>query len=136
MHGIFGLGASILCSNSTRFQRMREGLKVKFDITYFITTETLPYIKYPNICELEVHHAVKIGTSYRHEDTGKYFMHYIADAKWHDLLQNVTKVKFSLLLDGFTDKGNIDNKILLAVWCDPNRTNEKVHTRMDYFLVS
>ena len=64
-------------------------------------------------------------------------MHYIAKAKQHGLLQKVTKTKFfSLLLDGSTDKGNIDNEILLVVWCDLDGTDEVVHTRMDYFSVS
>ena len=66
-------------------------------------------------------------------------MHYITEAKQHDLLQKVTKAKFfSLLLNGSTDKGNIDNdnEILLVVWCDSDGTDEKVHTRMDYFSVS
>ena len=94
-------------------------------------------MNYLKICELEACHRVKISTSYRHENAGKDFMHYIAEAKRHDLLQKVTKAKFfSLLLDGSTDKGNIDNEILLVVWCDPNGTDEKVHTRLEYFSVS
>ena len=43
---------------------------------------------------------------------------------------------FSLLLDGSTDRGNIDNEVLLVVWCDPDGSDEKVHTRMDFFTVS
>ena len=61
-------------------------------------------------------------------------MHYIAMAKWQVLLQKLSETKFfSLLLDGSTDKGNVDNEVLLAVWCDPDGSDEKVHTRMDYF---
>ena len=32
---------------------------------------------------------------------------------------------FSLLIDGSTHKGNIDNEAVLTVWCDSNCTNEK-----------
>ena len=136
-----GLGlasyAPIAKALNTLSEDERERLKVKFDIAYFVATEKLPYTKYPKICELEARHGVKIGTSYRHENAGKDFMHYIAEAKRQDLVQKVTKAKFfSLLLDGSTDKGNIDNEILLVVWCDPDGTDEKVHTRMDYFAVS
>ena len=42
---------------------------------------------------------------------------------------------FSLLMDGSTDKSNIDNKLLLVLWCDPNGTNEKVHTRMNFLSI-
>ena len=115
----------------------RERLKVKFDIVYFVGTEKLPFTSYPKICELETRHGVQVGTSYRNENAGKDFMHYIAMAKRQVLLQKLTKAKFfSLLLDGSTDKGNVDNEVLLAVWCDPDGTDEKVHTRMDYLMVS
>ena len=42
---------------------------------------------------------------------------------------------FSLLLDGSTDVANMDNVIILAVWCDRNGGDKKIHTRMDYFTV-
>ena len=47
----------------------------------------------------------------RNENVGKDFMHYIAMAKWQVLLHKLSETKFfSLLLDGSTDKGNVDNK--------------------------
>ena len=68
---------------------------------------------------------------------GKDFVHYIAEEKRKDLLQTLAKgKKFSLLMDGSTDTGNIDNEILLVVWCDPDGSDEKVHTRMDFLTVS
>lgn len=129
--------APIAKAFNTLSEDERERLKVKFDIAYFVATEKLPYTKYPKICELEARHGVQVGTSYLNENAGKDFMHYIAEAKRQDLLQKLTKAKFfSLLLDGSTDKGNIDNELLLVVWCDPDGTDEKVHTRMDYLKVS
>ena len=57
--------------------------------------------------------------------------------KCQDLLQRIINAKFySLLLDGSTDTGNIDNEVTLAVWCDTNGSDEKIHTRMDYLMVS
>ncbi len=41
---------------------------------------------------------------------------------------------FSLLLDGSTDRGNIDNEIFL-VWFDKNGVSEKVCTKSSYFQV-
>lgn len=39
-------------------------------------------------------------------------------------------------MDGTCDNGNIDNKILLVIWCNTEASNEKVHTRMTYFIVT
>ena len=55
----------------------------------------------------------------------------------HELLEHLRNAKFfSLLLDGSTDKGNIDNELILVVWCDVNGTDKRVHTRMSFFRVS
>ena len=42
---------------------------------------------------------------------------------------------FSLLVDGSTDKANVDNKVFMAVWCDVNGADEKIHTQTSYFHV-
>ena len=42
---------------------------------------------------------------------------------------------FSLLLDGSTDKGKIDNELVLAVWCEIDGKDERIHTMMGYFTV-
>lgn len=40
-------------------------------------------------------------------------------------IEYLRNVKFSsLLLDGSTDRGNIDNELILAVWCDRNEADE------------
>ena len=39
-------------------------------------------------------------------------------------------------MDSTTDKGNINDEMLLALWCDVDGTDEKVHTRMVYFTVA
>ena len=115
----------------------RERLKVKFDIAYFVATEKLAFTKYPKICDIEARHGVRVGTTYRSDMAGKDFMHYIAEGKRKDLLQMLAKATFfSLLLDGSTDTGNIDNEVLLVEWCDPDSSDEKIHTRMDFLMVS
>ena len=53
-----------------------------------------------------------------------------------ELKETLTNAKFfSLLLDGSTDTGIIDDEAFLVVWCDHNGSDEKVHTRMSYFTV-
>ena len=38
-------------------------------------------------------------------------------------------------MDGSTNKGNSDNELVLAVWCDPDGKDERIHTRMSFFKV-
>ena len=110
--------------------------KDKLDIAHFVATEKLSYLKYPRICELESHHGVSLGSSYLNQTAGKTFTHYMAESKTQKLADRLKEAKFfSLLLDGSTDKGNIDNELLLIVWCDIDGTDEKVHTKMSNFTV-
>ena len=154
-----GLGpasyAPIVKAFNTLPEDEREGLKVKFDIAYFIATEKIAFTKYPKLCDLEALHGVRVGITYRNDMAGKDFVHFIAETKCKHLLQNLAEAKFfSLLLDGSTDTGNIDNEVVLVVWfgstdtgninnevvlvvwCDLDSSDEKVHTRMDFLTVS
>ena len=38
----------------------RGKMRVKFDIAHFVVTKKLPFIKYPQICELQSHHGVNL----------------------------------------------------------------------------
>jgi len=106
-------------------------LRRKFDIAYLVATENMSFLKYPVICDLEKKHGLDIGVSYTNERSGRTFVHYIAEARRQELAKKVVSAKFySLLIDGSTDKGNIDNEAVLTVWCDSNGTDEKIHTRI------
>ena len=84
------------------------------------------------MCELESHHGVSFGTSYINENAGKEMLHYTAKSRRQELRLKLAKANFfSLLLDRSTDAANIDNEINFAVWCDRDRGNEKIHTRME-----
>ena len=62
--------------------------------------------------------------------------HYIAESERQSLTKKIWESSFfSLLLDGSTDKTNIDNELLLVVWCDVHGMDERVHTGMDYLTV-
>ena len=107
----------------------------KFDIAHFVATEKLSFLQYSQICDLEAHHGVDLGTSYLNEIAGKSFVHYIAQSRRQGLVDHLKKAMFfSLLLDGLTDKGN--NEFVLAVWCEIDRKDERIHIKMGYFTVS
>ena len=88
------------------------------------------------LCELEARHGVGIGTTYTNEIAGKTFAHYIAESNRQQLLEKLAQAKFfSLLIDGSTDTGNVDNELFMVVWCDCDGADEKIHTRTTYFHV-
>ena len=117
-------------------QLEREQLKRKFDIAYFLAKEKLSYRKYPCLCELEARHGVSIGTSYTNEIGGKTFSHNIAESQRQKMLKQLGQAKFfSLLIDGSTDKASVDNEVFMAVWCDINAADKKIHTQATYFHV-
>ena len=127
--------AKALCKLS---DKDKEQLRHKFDIAYFVAQEKLSFRKYPRLCELEARHGVAIGSAYTNEIAGKTFTHYIAESRRSQLFEKLAQAKFfSLLIDGSTDKGNIDNEIFMAVWCDcnANGVDEKIHTRTSYLHV-
>ena len=64
------------------------------------------------------------------------FTHYVAQSQWQQVLETIVQVMlFLLLIDGSTDKANIDNEIFMAVWCDTDGSDEKIHTQTSYFHV-
>ena len=93
--------------------------------------------KFPSICDLETQHGVSIGTTYTTETAAESFTSYIAQAQRNELAVNLQKAKFfSLLLDGSTDGGNVENELLLAVWFDKDGADEKVYMRTSYLCIS
>ena len=112
-------------------------LRHKFDIAYWLAVEKIPFRKFPSVCDLEARHGVNIRTTYTTETAANSFTGYIAQAKRNELVVNLQKAKFfSLLLDGSTDAGNIDNELLLVVWFDKDGVDEKVYTRTSYLCIS
>ena len=112
-------------------------LRHKFDIVYWLAVEKISFRKFPSLCDLETRHGVNIGTTYTTETAAKSFTGYIAQAQRNELAVNLQKAKFfSLLLDGSTDAGNIDNELLLVVWFDKDGVGEKVYTRTSYSCIS
>ena len=111
----------------------RDQLRHKFDISYFLASEKISFRKYPQLCELEARHGVAIGSTYTNEVACKTFTHYIAESRRLEMFDKLKQAKFfSLLIDGSTDKGNADDEVFMAVWCDGKGSDEKVHTRTTY----
>ena len=114
----------------------RDALCQKFDIAFFIAQEELSFRKFLEICELEEHHGVKLGSAYKTEIAAKTFIHYIAESQRQQLVHTVQSARFfSLLMDGSCDAGNVVNELLLVVWFDKEGVGEKVLTKTSYFNI-
>jgi len=117
-------------------EQERSRLKVKFNIAYFVATEKMAFTKYSKLYQLEALHGVDLGSTYCNDVACKMFCHFIAQSKRQSLMNKLTTANyFSLLLDGSTDCSNIQNIMFLAIYCDHNSSDEKVHSRMTYLTV-
>ena len=97
----------------------RKRLRFKFDIAYFVASQKLAFTNYPAFCELEEKHGVVLGSAYTNQNAGKTFCHFIAESKRECLTQKLAKAQyFSILMDGSTDTGNIDDEVFLIQWCE------------------
>ena len=54
-----------------------------------------------------------IGSTYTNDNAGRTFVHYIAESRKRELVNDIKKAKFfSLFIDGSTDKGNYGNEVV------------------------
>ena len=113
-----------------------ERLRVKFDVAYFIAKENIAFTKYSKICALEERHGVKVGSNYLTNNAAKDFIHFIARYMRTDVVSEVSRTKFfSIYLDGSTDKGNVDNDLMMVCWCDTNAEDKKLHTKIGFLAI-
>ena len=49
-------------------------------------------------------------------------------------LKLISKV-FCIFMNGSTDKGNVDNELMMVCWCDSNAEYEKLHTGIAFLAV-
>ena len=71
-------------------------LKCKFNIAYFTAKEKLAFTKMKPLCELEERHGIDLGARYKNDIACSTFVSYIAAEVWHNLLETLSKVNFSV----------------------------------------
>ena len=81
-------------------------------------------------------HGVNLGSPYKMETEAMTFTHYIAESEKQKLLDTMQSVKFiSLLMDGSTNVGYVNNELLLVVWFDKEGVREQVCTHSSYLSI-
>ena len=86
-------------------------MREKFDINFavFSGKNAWPSQNYPVVYELQEHHGVDLGHAYKTKHLAISFRHYIPVGHCQDFIQTLSKTScFSFLMDGSTDKGNVD----------------------------
>ena len=92
--------------------------------------ECLAYAEYTALHELEVRHGVQLGQSYKTKDSANEFSHYIAEGQRQELLEVLsTCCYYSFLMDGPTDKGNVEDELIVILYSTKDTVAEEVGTR-------
>ena len=113
----------------------KERIKRKFDISFVLAKENLAFTKYPSIYKLEQRHGVDLGQAYQGRESAQVFAHYIAQSQRREFHRNLTSQFYSVLMDGSTDKGRIENELFAIVYCDKKNVLKEVRTCSRYIEV-
>ena len=96
---------------------VRERVKKKFEISFVLAKEHIPFTKYTAIHELEERHGIDLGATYKDRDSARNFVHYIAESQRQQLLTSLSSCHFySILMDGSVDKGRVENELFVILF--------------------
>ena len=87
-------------------------------ISFILAKEHVPFSKYTAIHNLEERHGVDLGATYKNQDSARNFIHYIAESQRQQLQVSLASHHFySVLMDGSTDKGRVENELFVILSC-------------------
>ena len=92
--------------------------------------ESIPFAKYPSLVQLEQRHGVELGHAYNTQESAKKFTGCIAKSQRQAFLSSFfsTSHFYSLLMDGSTDAGNVEDEVLVLVYCNKDDANQQMVT--------
>ena len=112
-------------------------MKYKFDICYLMAKESIAFEKFPALHELQSCHGISIGSTYITLQSAKLFTHYIALAQREGFKSQLSVTKFySFLMDGSTDAGNIEQELVLILFCIKDDSAQKVRSCTKFLSLS
>lgn len=115
---------------------VREQIKRKFEISFVLAKEHIPFLKYPAIHDLEERHGVDLGTTYKNRDSARNFVHYIAESQRQHLYTTLASRHFySILMDSSTDKGRVENELFVILFCQKDDAQLELKTTARYYCV-
>ena len=112
-------------------------MKLKFDICYLIAREGMAFEKYPPLYELQTRHGVNLGSAYKSPQSAKTFTHYIAAAQREALMVALANTPFfSFLMDGSTDSGNLEQELVVVLFCQKDDSTEEIRSYARFLCVA
>ena len=79
---------------------------------------SIPFAKYPTLLEIEQRHGVGVGHAYNTADSVRVFTSFIAKSLRQGFLNSLPGGGFfSLLMAGSTDAGNLEDELIVLVYC-------------------
>lgn len=115
----------------------QERLMKKFDICYVMAQENMAFRKYKALHQLEARHGVDLGQSYATKDSAKSFTHYIAQSQRQDFQHSLRSSHFySFLMDSTTDAGNIEDELIVILYCEKDDTASEIRSCARFFEVA
>ncbi len=129
--------ARSIVSSMSMNPSVRDRVKKKFDISFVLAKEHIPFMKYPAIHELEEKHGVDLGITYKNRDSAQKFVHYIADCQRKDHQHTLKSFShfYSILMDGSTDKGLVENELFVILYCRKDDDAQEIKTCARYLCV-
>jgi len=106
----------------------RERLRRKFDLSFTMAKEGIPFSKYSPLYQLESRHAVDMGTAYNNDVSCKSFTHFIATSQRSSFIAFLKErvTYFSFLMDGTTDVAKVEDEAVVLLYCQQDDHHREI----------
>ncbi|CAB4004512.1 zinc finger 862-like [Paramuricea clavata] len=144
INGSKNLKLSIECKRSCKFEVshsgipitrkrdiMKEQIKKKFELAYFVAKKELPFTMYEDLVTLEKHHGVDIGNAYVNRIECADFIDYHGEYLSKTLTNDLKEAKFySVLTDGTTDCSVTEKELVYVLFASLGITNNELYSKL------
>ena len=109
-----------------------DGLKTKFDLSYFVVKEELPLSKYEKLIALEKRHGVPHSSTYRNRISATEFVSFQAKEVLNQLQKDFNEAKFySILFNGTTDTTVTEQEEVFVLYFDPEPAEPQLNNNQE-----
>ena len=96
---------------------------------FVMAKQSMPFTKYPALQELEQRHEVDIGQYNNTADSARLFTGFIAKSQRQGFMDSLPSRGFiSLLMDSSRDAGNLEDEMIVLVYCCTNDIEQEMTT--------
>lgn len=109
-------------------------MKKKFYTCYVMAKEDMTFKKYPALCILEERHEVDLGlfTNLHHQPRHSLIILLKANVRISSIAFFATSSFYSILMDGSTDAGNVEDELVSIQCCVRDDTSQTIRSNTKY----